>query len=499
MFTLNTSSANAATVMSATKSEVEPADAELWHAYLRAISDYFPFSDKSNGSRIYTAPLTSFGVTIGMAINPVTLNNDVFRLGDLMLPPDSPLFVPRLSYSQRLRRYLQAVSISPGRQDPTTLARLQKARKQLDQATKDFIKCRREAYDSYLSDPVHGQPPTGATITEAETLFDSWVKTFYPAYQLASIRMDATSQEAYDASLDYYGPQAATLWKDKAQLDQAFQPNVANAPYNMPTSTAQVTEEEVVGTVAATPLPGPDIVYRPRYNIDARFSEQALNWVINAHNGKNKPLKITFHSTSHAKLANRPSNWKDLGFSRVSLDKHDEVAPLVPLFTAQTHETPKSTERPTYQVGVGGESTSVTVEITGSDAAVFSISPDQSWDIPDITTKYPKLQADAPKDLFQPLVLVTHVFLGYQVAISMTLDKSTFEQIDKGIGKCQKYGGTASLFGLSLGPRSTDSMVGFEQIERDPTVNRITIPPRDNAQLTLIGLMGMELAALKPK
>jgi hypothetical protein len=80
----------------------------------------------------------------------------------------------------------------------------------------------------------------------------------------------------------------------------------------------------------------------------------------------------------------------------------------------------------------------------------------------------------------------------------MTLDENTFEKIDQGINKCQDRGGTASLFGLSVGPRSTDSMVGFEQIERDPSNNTIHIPPRDNSQLTIIGLMGMELPAPKP-
>lgn len=116
-------------------------------------------------------------------------------------------------------------------------------------------------------------------------------------------------------------------------------------------------------------------------------------------------------------------------------------------------------------------------------------------DIPDITSRYPKLRADASSDLFQPLVLVTHVFLGYQVSITMELDDKTYRDIDKGMTRCQNSGGAASLFGLSLGPRSTSSMVGFDQVTRDPSMHTISIPPRDNSQLTLIGLMGKKLAA----
>ncbi|KAI8685423.1 hypothetical protein NCS55_00214300 [Fusarium keratoplasticum] len=475
MSVLNPSSVNQVD-MSAAKPSVNAADAELWHAYLRAISDYFPFSEQPDGYRIYTAPLTSFGVTIGRAVDQSIVNNDIFRLGDLLLPPDSPIFLPRLSYSQRLRR-------------------LEKTKEKLTEATNDFIKCRHQAYGAYLADPAYIKPPAGASTTaESQAQFNSWAKTFYPSYQLASLHKDAASQEAYEAHLEYYGPQTASLWNDRVQLDYAFVANSLNKPYNMPTSTGQVTLDEIVGS-GSPPAPL-DITYQPRYNIDDKFSEMALSWVLNAKNGNNKPLEITVRSSSVSPA--KPADWNDLGFSKISLAKHDEILARVPLFTAHTHEASTPTNQPNLQVGLEDKRTSVEVTIQASDAAVFTLGPDQSWDIPDITTRYPRLRAEAPGDLYQPLVLVTHVFLGYQVSVTMTLDENTFEKIDQGINKCQDHGGTASLFGLSVGPRSTDSMVGFEQIKRDPSINTIHIPPRDNSQLTIIGLMGMELPAPKP-
>ncbi|CAG7565814.1 unnamed protein product [Fusarium equiseti] len=364
--------------MSATKHRVKAADAALWHAYLRAISDYFPFSEEPDGYRIYTAPLTSFGVTIGKAVDPSIVNNDLFRLGDLLLPPDSPIFLPRLSYSKRLRRYLEAVATPPGRQDAASLARLETAKERLDNATTEFIRCRLEAYAAYLSDPLYKQVQIATSApTSPQVSFESWAKTFYPAYQLAELRKDATSQEAFDAHLDYYGAQTASLWKDKMQLEQAFQGQLLNMPYNMPTCTSQVTRDAIVGTV--TQLPSLDITYQPRYNIDTKFSEEALNWVLNAENKKNNPVVITFDSRSSSESGNDSVNWNDLGFSKVSLSKHDEILARVPLFTAHTHDLPASTKRPNYQVGLDDEKTSVTVTIQASDAAVFPIGPDQSW------------------------------------------------------------------------------------------------------------------------
>ncbi|KAF4438074.1 hypothetical protein FACUT_5237 [Fusarium acutatum] len=487
----NTSSSTEQAHTCSNKPSVKPADAELWHAYLRAISDYFPFSEKPDGYRIYTAPLTSFGVTIGRAVDPAIVNNDLFRLGDLLLPPDSPVFLPRLSYSQRLRRYLKCVVLPPGQQDPDSLTKLEEAKKHLKQATEDFIKCRAQAYEAYISDPFH------AAKGSAQAEFDDWIKEFYPSYHIVSLCKDAASQAAYEAQLHHYGPQTASLWNDKVQLDQAFRSNSLNKPYNMPTSTAQVAHEAVVGSKSETSLPL-EIMYQPRYNIDARFMETAMGWVINAKNPNNKGAEIKFRSNSFRKPT-KPPNWNDLGFSKVTLENYSEVVPRMPLFTAETQEKPTSTTTPTYRVGLGAENASVKVTIKASDAAVFPIDPDSSWDIPDITTRYPRLRADAPKDLFDPLVLVTHVFLGYQVSIKMKLDETSFNEIDEGLSKCKDYGGTASLLGLSLGPQSTDSVVGFEQVHRDPDAKTLTIPPRDNSQLTLIGLMGMQLGAPKPE
>ena len=92
----------------------DPADSStdlaLWHDYLRQLKAFFPFSS-TDGSRIYAAPLTAVGISIGISIDQSIVNNDIFRVGDCLLPHDSPIFLPGLSYSKRLLRYLEAVKI----------------------------------------------------------------------------------------------------------------------------------------------------------------------------------------------------------------------------------------------------------------------------------------------------------------------------------------------------------------------------------------------------
>ena len=116
---------------------------------------------------------------------------------------------------------------------------------------------------------------------------------------------------------------------------------------------------------------------KPRYNIDDKFSEEALSWVLNTKNGNNKPLEITVRSSSISPA--KPADWNDLGFSKISLAKHEEILARVPLFTAHTHEASTPTNQPDLQVGLEDKRTSVEVTIQASDAAVFTLGPDQSW------------------------------------------------------------------------------------------------------------------------
>lgn len=145
----------------------------------------------------------------------------------------------------------------------------------------------------------------------------------------------------------------------------------------MPTSTAQVAHDAVVDSETKPALPL-EITYQPRYNIDAKFMETAMSWVINADNSNNKGVEIKFRSNYYEKPTEPPS-WNDVGFSKVALENHSEVVPHMPLFTAETQEKPTPKTTPTYRVGLGAEDARVKVTIKASDAAVFPIDPDSSW------------------------------------------------------------------------------------------------------------------------
>lgn len=108
------------------------------------------------------------------------------------------------------------------------------------------------------------------------------------------------------------------------------------------------------------------------------------------------------------------------------------------------------------------------------------------------------LSASAPPDLSEPMVLVRSLLLGYQVSVSVhTSSSSLYAQIDDGLSRVAQLGGSATLLGLYVGPAHSGvgapNVIGVDQIKRDAKTQTITVPPRDNAQLTLLGLMGKML------
>ena len=146
----------------------------------------------------------------------------------------------------------------------------------------------------------------------------------------------------------------------------------------MPTSTVQVTTADVVEKRKPEIKPE-DIVYEPKYVIDSTFTTLTQNWVLNAKNGRNKPFKITFAASRDSKSSTKA--FDDLGFSKIAFQEN--VAPRLPLFTAEISVPSKDKALKNIEVGVGdgdakGQS-EVKVTIEASDAAVFSITPHQSW------------------------------------------------------------------------------------------------------------------------
>jgi hypothetical protein len=146
----------------------------------------------------------------------------------------------------------------------------------------------------------------------------------------------------------------------------------------MPTSVAQVTQQEVVDGGKPPPVNPEDLKQEPRYNIDATFTNLVTYWIKNYDNAHNKPFKITFRASSNSSPSKASKTFNDVGFTKVQLDQ-DNIVPILPVFTAKFPDQPTDSRQPSLEAGVGNHDSSITVTIEATAAQVFEITPDSSW------------------------------------------------------------------------------------------------------------------------
>ena len=84
----------------------------------------------------------------------------------------------------------------------------------------------------------------------------------------------------------------------------------------------------------------------------------------------------------------------------------------------------------------------------------------------------------SPNELHQLLVQVTHVLLGYQVSVEITMACKTSRTVDKGLAQARQANGIATLFGLDIGPSFSTGVVGYNRLTEGSQRRTIPIPPR---------------------
>ncbi|RFU34243.1 hypothetical protein B7463_g2084, partial [Scytalidium lignicola] len=475
---------------------------DLWYGYATELKNIFvPSGELDNDLSIYVAPLTSASITIGPGVPEAITNCDIHRLGDMLLPPHSPIFSPGSSYSRRLYRHLRSVPFvsvfagvsyrdvkkltsaqSTGSQNQEVLYDLENARVRHMDATNRFLDCRREAFAKYLQDP---EVP--------KYQFEDWHRSFYTPYQTAKFEMELAMQTFLEIAAAYYGEHAWDLWATKEKLIRALSGKI-DFPYNMETSSQQITKEQVLNP-SATELDPKHISYVPSYTIDSSFRVLTDNWIKTANDPGNRSFEIKFRVSSSPQGANLGApKWDDLGFDHGA--PHDQLV-LTTNFNAGHGQQSENfgldhKSHNGLQHGYEDGEREITVTLSASNAKVFSINPG-IWDLPDFAKEYPVIRDPSSSDLRDSLVQVTRVLLGYRVELLVQTDQHFYSKLSNGLKTVQEYHGSANLLGVDIAPEATPSTVSFDEIKTDDNNYTICIPARDDTQLTLMGLMGKKL------
>ncbi|CAN9216087.1 unnamed protein product [Alternaria alternata] len=435
-------------------------EAELWKVYANKIkNDYLQQSDFGSQNKIFIPPINSQAVLASGPIKQSQTNFGVFRASDPLLEVDNPSFTPSNDgYAQRCLNYLRAVQLA--------IAKKAKAAWQ-------------DSFD-YPGTPLY-----------------QWIIQNYPMYMAAENDQAAASAAFDNVMNQIYGPNYMTLMKMKANLQLALtqQPsayahrvNESDASYDNGTRFTMVVN-------AALPDAAENTVadeYRPKYDIDAGYAKQVKAWINQTvdMDDKHEKASIVINASDTSNY-----DWHSVGFDE---NKINASGGFWPFFRVEYNE---SHMKQYDDVKVDESSSSLSVKILADGISSFAVNPSSTWNPGNIKKTYPKLYKSASQQLWDPMVQVSKIVVGYNVRIEISLDSDTYNSITSKVDTAltRDANASATLFGcrLNLGGSNHDSesnSTNWSDVKKDNGSNTFVIPASNNTIPVLLAVVGTVLS-----
>jgi hypothetical protein len=447
-------------------------DFDLWMIYANKIREtYFPNAEIGAKNRIYIPPLNQQAIPAGARIDAAVTNYGISKVGDGLIEPDNPLMTfGGETYAQKCLRYLQSVQLGG-----ISSAGLKQAaaNKLID------LNAKQAAYD--------------AALTSAQTRYDNdknkdpnasfwdWVSDNYTMLQTAKSDLNG-AEMAYEAVLSQiYGPGYQSLQNDKNRVAAACNP-AQSSIYNMEVSPALIGAKDV--------KVGPKR-YAPLYTIGDGSAYPSIvdGWVDLAADRDTKYATISFNSSEFSNYS-----WHAVGFDQTTFNAGTSWFPFFRINYNSDNVNTSET------VHVNSQSSNIKFEIKALQIQTFPIGPDNSWLPQDVKKQYPTLFKAASPDLWDPMYRIQQVVIGYNVSIKITMDKSTYDQVNEKITHAaNKSGGaSASLFGFLLNIGGTaaykeENSTDFSQVTRNNNEYSFEIPANNNCFPVLLAALGTQV------
>ncbi|KAF4783504.1 hypothetical protein HER10_EVM0010722 [Colletotrichum scovillei] len=453
-----------------TTPQVSKADADLWLAYGVKLKNTFAQSfTPGDNSRFYIAPLSCAGIAAGRNINSAITNNGVYVIGDTLLSLDEPVFLPgRQSYFQRCLSYANSVELH-SHENTVAQARYNIAQEEAREAQKRYQDAK------FIAIKIWKKNLTAQITTDS---FSQWCIQNYPMFSLAQSSNDAAAAAAAVASSDMNDPMAPIVRQYQSSLNAA---NGTSAIPGVTMTCSSASADQISSGQAGTP--GAPLE-RPAYTITSQYPQVVNGWIDTFTQNSKTPTTITFKASDASS-----SSWQDLGYS------NDTVQMTRPdcIFFSATYTENYETVTKTVTAEEAGSDLEVTITVT--DFQSFPIAPG-NWN-PSQLAGLP-IVANADPSLRKPMAVVNQAILAYGVGMEVKLSSSAASTINNYMDKASSNGGRASIFGFNIGlegdANSTQtSTTTFDQVKSASSSTSFTIPPSDNSNPTLLGVIGQAI------
>ncbi|KAF7671287.1 hypothetical protein GT037_010612 [Alternaria burnsii] len=432
-------------------------------------NDYFQQSDFGSQNKIFIPPINSQAVLASGPIKQSQTNFGVFRASDPLLEVDNPSFTPSNDgYAQRCLNYLTAVQLDTDASAGLVQIR-DEAYKRLSETSQNFQAIAKKAKAAWQDSFDYPGTP-----------LYQWIIQNYPMYAAAENDQNAASSAYNNVMNQIYRSNYMTLEKMKRDLQLALAQQ--SSAYTMIVNAA--LPEAADNTVADE--------YRPKYDIDAGYAKQVKAWIDQTVDRDNKHEKASIVIN-----ASDTSNydWHSVGFDE---SKIDASGGFWPFFRVEYNE---SHTKQYDDVKVDESSSGLSVKIVADGISSFAVNPSSTWNPGNIKKTYPNLYKSASKQLWDPMVQVSKIVVGYNVRIEISLDSNAYKSITSKVDTAlsRDANASATLFGcrLDLGGsyhNSESNSTKWSDVKKDDGSNTFVIPASNNAMPVLLAVVGTVLS-----
>ncbi|KAG5656862.1 hypothetical protein KAF25_011031 [Fusarium avenaceum] len=411
-------------------------DEQIWIKYALGIQSWSGKNGQPDPKAVYfIASAVTLGPAAGSFVPDENMNNALYYLCDSLIANTSPVYNPggAGSYFNSVYKYMNSVELKKNH-DQGLQQQLDDAKAKFDEVDEEYYTKQNKAIERWGNDRFSGE--------KAGVSFPSWVNSnaqgLLQLQEEKSDRAEVVSQ----IRLRMFGPEAATLNKQKNDLVQARDKAVFTNGLSMKTTLNQInpsdyekyykaTQNGTVGDLPALKVNG--TFNRPAYTItNGTYKVLMDQWArvpMDAEDEFEYTIKYSeLEETSWTKLGHRDAGIEfGWGFLRFRIGGSKEW---------------KESE-------ITKKSGSFEIQLSAQRAALVDVRPG-AWNVERFRQTYPGVDKDIgmAKNAVQP----TQLFLASRVKIRVKFTGEMEKEFDK-LAKDAKDGKLGiSLLGFSIGP-----------------------------------------------
>ncbi|KAF4981200.1 hypothetical protein FDECE_17730 [Fusarium decemcellulare] len=447
---------------------IPDSDQSIWKSYAKGIKPYLVTDELGSDEVLYICPPSYVGLGINMRKEDI--NRDIEKNADaLMLTTSGALFTP--SGGAGYFKQLETLSnyIDPNSSGITITseqtAKVNQARKDMDNAKKDYRASLVEAFQGY-NNYVDKMKKQRKFIQEYQT----WLLANAPDVTDYRIGAEGATSDYHELLRDVYGQPVQNMINVQDDIRKAADEKEASAGFNMATIFDYFGPDDKITQK--------DISYVPAYRLTG-YEDRLQRW----KNSQNKNYTtIEMNVTKGQDI-----DWQSFGHSKQDKQSGNKIWVIFNNTSSSTEEDSKSARQLEHVLQ------NVTFKLKIKELAAFPVIRG-NWDYPNLRKNF-KFVNGAPvaSDYITPKAIL----VGYGVGLEATFKDEAKNEASEAINHFKQNNDSGlNILGFQIrGSNSSteSSSTSKSDVKFDSDNGKISIDPEANLVPVVLGVIGSKI------